>query len=187
MHRKAVNKKITVFFLQILKLKLINIFSRSILDVDKYHVRLLDTGDNHERLACDIFTLNPNYQTLPDQAYRLHLTGVIPADNEDDWDSRVCVQMQNYLHKLFDGNGDKETNLVYEANILFSLRNTIVVDIIRIIDPLRGVVCSSLKAYLRNKSFGILSHKSRDKVIEMAKNTGKNNSKHQFNLLKYDD
>lgn len=158
-----------------LKIQTLKYISRSILDVDKYHVRLLDTGDIHERQALQIFALNTNFQTLPDQAYYLHLTSVIPADNEDDWDPRICVQMQNYLNKLFNSNENGE-NLLYEANILFSLRNTIVVDIMRIIDRSRGVVRSSLKAYLRNRNFGILSPKSREKVIEMAKNAGKKNS-----------
>lgn len=96
------------------------------------------------------------------------MTGVIPADKEDDWDPRVHDQVTKELNKWTE----KENNIIYEANVLFSLRNTIVVDIMRLVNLSRGVVHCSLKTFLSKKCHGLLDSNSRKNVIDMAKNEG---------------
>lgn len=131
-------------------------------------MRYLDTGAIHEHQALDAYALDESFQTVPNQAYSLHLTGVIPADKEDDWDPRVHDQVTKELNKWTE----KENNIIYEANVLFSLRNTIVVDIMRLVNLSRGVVHCSLKTFLSKKCHGLLDSNSRKNVIDMAKNEG---------------
>lgn len=129
-------------------------------------MRFVDTGDVEQRHAFELFTLDEPFRAIPNQAYHLHLTSVAPADKEDDWDPRVCDKVRTYL----SGLNKKEDNLIYEANILFSLRNTIVVDIMRLIGLKRAIVHCWISTYLRNRKYGIKS--SNSKVIEMAKAVG---------------
>lgn len=143
-------------------------FCRSLTDTDKYEVRFIDAGDVELRHAFELYTLDNGFQDFPNQAHHLHLVGVIPSDKEDDWDKRVCGKIKNYLMNHFH-----EDNLVYEANVLFSLRNTFVVDIMRLINYKRGIVHCSIKRYLENEGFGKYSNSSRQKVLEMAKKHGK--------------
>lgn len=98
----------------------------------------------------------------------MHLTSVIPADKEEDWDPQVCDKVRKHLNEL----NNKENDLIYEAIIVFSLRNTIVVDTMRLICLKNAIVHCYLKTYLQRHKFGIISKDSRDKVIEMAKAAG---------------
>lgn len=127
----------------------------------------MDTGDIHQFQAFELFSLNEIFSAIPNQAYYLHLTGITPADMEEDWDPRVYAQIEKYLSNFFKN----EKNLVYEGKVLFSVRNTIVVDIIRLINHERGIVHCSVKKFLLDKGFGIPT--STEKVIEMAKGAGR--------------
>lgn len=141
-------------------------------------MRLIDTGETDVLNSFHLYTLAEQFQALPDQAVRLHLTGVIPADQEEEWDPRVCAAIGKHLLAL------NEPDTIYEANIVFSLRNTIVVDIMRIVDK-QGIVRCSIKKYLNNKSYAILCNDSRKKVFEMVKTQGKmlNCSNHPLDKL----
>lgn len=151
-----------VFFLNVL-------FScRKITDVDTYEVRFIDTGEVERRHAFEIFTLDEQFQAYPNQAYHLHLTSIIPGDREDDWDPCLCDNIRKYLNEL-NANDDLS---IYEANILFSVRNTIVVDVMRLIGLRRAIVHCAIKTYLQRRNIGISSGASRDKVVEMAKAIG---------------
>lgn len=135
----------------------------------KCNVRFLDTGVVHQYETREIYVLDKAFQDLPNQAYYLHLTGITPADGEDDWDERTIMLTREVQSNWMNSNRD---NIIYEANILFSLRNTVVVDIMRLRDKKRMVV-RPLKTYFKDKSLCNLSNNNRTKVIEMAKNAGK--------------
>lgn len=96
---------------------------------------------------------------------------MVPADKEDDWDPSICEKIKKELNKWTD----KESETIYEANVVFELRNTLVVNIMRLINLSRGVVHCSLKSYLQNRNYGIISPESCKKVIELAKCAGKVN------------
>lgn len=146
-------------------------YDRNPLDAEKCVIRFLDTGEIEEYRAHEIYALDESFFTIPNQAYTLHLTGVIPADKEEDWDPFTTEQIRKDLNKWMD----KETQTVYEANVLFALRNTLVVDIMRLVNLTRGVVHCSLKSYLQKRNYGIISPESTRKVIEMAKSAGNAN------------
>lgn len=114
------------------------------------------------------YALDKSFQEFPHQAYKLHLTGIIPVDTEDDWDPSVCERVKNELHKKFN----REKNVIYEANVLFTLRNTIVVDVMRMFGETRGVVHCALKSYLKTHRYGIYSDETCKKVLKMAKSKG---------------
>lgn len=152
------------------KKKKIGKIHRNLTDVDKYRVRCVDTDDIEEFQSFELFSLHEQFALIPFQAYHLHLTSIIPADREDEWDPRVYDQIQKHLNGFFTN----DNHLIYEANVLFSLRNTIVVDIMRLINYKRAIVHCSIKSYLMNKKYGIASSNSRKNVIEMAKAAGKN-------------
>lgn len=128
----------------------------------------MDTGECQIRFEQEIFALYESFQALPSQAFNLHLVSVTPADKEDDWDENICKEVTNYLNGLVK----RENGSVYEANILFTIRNAIVVDIMRLICPKRGLVHCSLKKFLWNKSYGEFNNTNRQKVIEMANALG---------------
>lgn len=144
-------------------------FCRSLTTTDKYEVRFIDAGDVELRHAFELYALDDGFQGFPNQAHHLHLVGVIPVDKEDNWDKRVCEKFQKHLMHFFNN----EENLMYDANVLFSLRNAVVVDIMRLINIKHGIVHCSIKTYLKNEGFGILSNDNRQKVLEMAKINGK--------------
>lgn len=139
------------------------------IDEEKCIVRFVDTGDIQEYKAHEVYSLDESFGATPNQAYTLHLSGVIPADKEDDWDPSITDQIKKELRKWTD----KETQTIYEANVVFALRNTLVVNIMRLINLSRGVVHCSLKSYLQNRNYGMISPESLKKVNEMAKNAGK--------------
>lgn len=155
-------------------------FHSSPIDEEKCTVRFVDTGDFQDFKAHEVYALNESFETTSNQAYTLHLTGVIPADKEDDWDPSITDQVKKELNKWIN----KESETIYEANVVFALRNTLVVDIMRLVNLSRGVVHCSLKSYLQNRSYGIISSESCKKVIEMAKNAGKVNVLFQIQTYK---
>lgn len=115
-----------------------------------------------------MYSLNESFGSLPNQAFTLHLTGVIPADKEDDWDPSISNQVKKELNKWTE----TQSHTIYEANVLFALRNTLVVNVMRLINLSRGVVHCSLKTYLKNRNYGEISPENSQKVIDMAKNAG---------------
>lgn len=70
---------------------------RNIIDADKYKIRLIDTGEIEQVQAHELYTLDDKFDTIPRQAYHLHLTSIIPADKEEEWDPNVSIL-------LFDDN-----------------------------------------------------------------------------------
>lgn len=145
-------------------------FSRHPTDFESCNVRFLDTGDVERYQAHEIFALDEAFQVIPDQAYYLHLTGIVPADLEDDWDPRAVEFITQELRKWTE---NERSDVIYEANVILSLRNTLVVDIMRLVNIKRGVVHCSLKTFLKNKSYGIFSPGSRKRVLALAKKDGK--------------
>ncbi|XP_055304540.1 putative ATP-dependent RNA helicase TDRD12 isoform X2 [Sitodiplosis mosellana] len=141
---------------------------RKVTDVDIFEVRFIDTGEVERRNAFEIFTLDEQFQALPNQAYHLHLTSIIPADKEDDWDPCLCEKVRQYLSELNANDNDS----IYEATIVFTLRNTIIVDVMRLTGLKRGIIHCSIKSYLQRRKYAISSSASRDKVVEMAKAVG---------------
>lgn len=113
--------------------------------------------------------MNESFDTIPNQAFTLHLTGIVPADKEDDWDPTITQWLTKELNKWTS----KEPDAIYEANVVFALRNTLVANIMRLYNLSTTVVHCSLKSYLQRKNFGIMSPESCDKVIAMAKSAGK--------------
>lgn len=132
----------------------------------------MDTGEIQTHQALDIFVLDESFRHVPSQAISLHLTGIVPADSEDDWDPFVHERIKRELDKHTES---EEHKLIYEANILFGLRNTIIVDIMRLVNLSGGVVCCTIKRYLSSKRYGVISADARKRVIEMAKRSGENN------------
>lgn len=149
--------------------KISNNIRRQPTDAEKCLVRFVDSGEVQWFSAHEVFSLTEEFGTIPNQAYTLHLTGVIPADKEEDWDPSITEQIKKELIKWTD----KETQTIFEANVLFALRNTLVVDIMRLVNLSRGVVHCSLKSYLQKRNYGIISPESSRKVIDMAKSSGK--------------
>lgn len=141
-------------------------------DEERGLVRFIDTGDIQEYKAHEVYSLNESFNMIPNQAFTLHLTGVIPADKEDDWDPIITQQVMKELDKWTS----KESDTIYEAHVLFALRNTLVVNIMRLTNVKRAVIHCSLKLYLQKRNYGIISPESCNKVIEMATNAGKMNS-----------
>lgn len=137
-------------------------------DEERCLIRFVDTGDIQQYKAHEIYALNDSFENVPNQAFTLHLTGVIPADREDDWDTVITEQLKKELDKWTD----RDTQTIYEANVLFALRNTLVVNVMRLVNLTRGVVHCSLKTYLKNRNYGTISPQSCQRVIEMAKYAG---------------
>lgn len=144
-------------------------FFRHPTDVERCNVRFLDTGDIQQYQAHEIYALDEAFQKIPNQAYYLHLTGIVPADLEDDWDPRAVEFVTKELQKYTES---ENSDVIYEANVILSLRHTLVVDIMRLVNIKRGVVHCSLKTFLRNKSYGIISPDSPKKVLALAKKEG---------------
>lgn len=130
-------------------------------------IRLIDNGEIEQYDAHDVYSLDESFQTFPNQAYTLHLTGVIPADKEDDWDPSFTEQLKKELTKWTDN----EAQMVYEANVVFVLRNTFVVNAMRLVN-LTNCTVHSIKKYLKNQNFGTYCLDSHQKVMQMAKNAG---------------
>lgn len=91
------------------------------------------------------------------------------ADKEDDWDPDVRRETEKHLNDF----NKREDDLIYEANVLFTIRNTIVVDIMRLISVEYSVVRCSLKKFLSDKGYGTFNNDNRQKVIDMATALGK--------------
>ncbi|XP_031636550.1 putative ATP-dependent RNA helicase TDRD12 [Contarinia nasturtii] len=142
---------------------------RNLAGSDKYQVRLIDNGDIELMHASELYTLEKEFKSMPRQAYHLHLTSIIPADKEDDWDPRVCENIRNHINKTIAEGSD----LIFEGNVVFTLRNTIVVDIMRLIDLKDIIVKFYVKRYLMNVlKQGESSKASMKKVVEMVKAEG---------------
>lgn len=155
---------------------------RSITGVDQIKVRFIDTGDVEFRHEFELYKIHNQFNDFPNQAYHLHLVGVIPADEEDDWDPRICERIQKHLTDFFKS----EEDLIYEGIILFSLRNTIVVNIMRLINHKHGVVHCPVKYFLQSRGFGNISRNCSKKVLEMAKKEGKTHFTIQIILLNHE-
>lgn len=134
-------------------------------------VRFVDTGDIQRYKAHELHSLNESFETIPNQAYTLHLTGIVPADKEDDWDPTITEQIKKELNKWTF----KEADAIYEANVVFALRNTLVVNTMRLYNTSTTVIHCSLKTFLQRRNYGIMSPESGEKVIAMAKSAGKVN------------
>lgn len=132
-------------------------------------IRFVDNGEIEQFKAHEVYSLNESFERIPNQAFTLHLTGIVPADKEDDWDPIITQQ----ITKELDKHTTKETNTIYEANVIFALRNTLVVDVMRLYNESRTVVHCWLKSYLKSRNYGVSSPESTKKVMEMAKNAGK--------------
>lgn len=141
-------------------------------DEESCLVRFVDTGEMQRYKAHEVYALNESFTTIPNQAFTLHLTGIVPADREDDWDPTITEQLKKELAKWTF----KEADTIYEANVLFALRNTLVVNVMRLYNMSTTVVHCSLKSYLQRRNFGIMSPEMCDKVIAMAKSAGKLNA-----------
>lgn len=81
----------------------------------------------------------------------------------------MTVKIRDHLMKMVR----TENDLIFEANVVFTLRNTIVVDIMRLINVKDIIVKCYIKSFLRNGSHGEPSKSSMEKVIEMVKAEGK--------------
>lgn len=143
--------------------------NRKLTDEFSYDVRLIDYGDILTRASSEIYALSDEYKQLPAQAYSMHLTGIVPADHEDDWDEKITQKLQ----KLFTKLNTNESNVEYEAQVLFTLRNVFVVDMIRVINSKDCYVHVPVKEYLIEQKFAIESKDRREHVINMAKSNGK--------------
>lgn len=148
-----------------------NYIHRNPIDEESCRIRFVDTGEIQQFKAHEVYSLNESFGTIPNQAFTLHLTGIVPADKEDDWDPSITQQITKELNKWTS----KETDTIYEANVVFALRSTLVVNIMRLYNVSRKVTHCWLKAYLQKRNFGIASSEYCKKVIEMAKGAGKVN------------
>lgn len=146
-----------------------HISSRKPTDEFSYDVRLIDYGDILTRKTSEIYVLNDEYKEPPGQAYSMHLTGIIPADYEEDWDEKITHRLKTLLNKLHT----TESNVEYEARVLFTLRNTFVVDIFRVINSKDCYVHVPVKEYLIDHKYAIKSKDCLQRVIDMAKFNGK--------------
>lgn len=144
-------------------------FCRNISSLDHYEVRFLDTGDIQTRTALEVYKLDEQFQGYPSQACRLHLTGIIPADREEEWLQYACTNLQ----KLLDDFLGKEDDSIFEASVLFTLRNDVISDIMRLIQPDRNIVLCSMKKYLVKKKFGIIANANTEKLLKTAELRGK--------------
>lgn len=81
----------------------------------------------------------------------MHLTGIQPSNCEHDWSSKSIRVFQNRIKKL-----EKEfQNILYDARVIFSLRNAFVVDKIRATDTINIIGHLRLEKELVDMKLGI--------------------------------
>lgn len=134
-------------------------------DVD---VRLIDFGTILKKTSTEIFQLDEKFCNFPQQAIDMHLIGLIPAEFEDEWDSKITKILEVEVNKM------QESNIKVEANIVFALKNTIAVDCVRFNKTMENacVIKLSIKRFMADKSYGVLCNSSKQRVIKMAENLG---------------
>lgn len=135
-------------------------------DVD---VRLIDVGTIVRRKSAELGQMAEIFCNFPEQAIDLHLIGLVPADSEDEWDSEITQRLKSHLSIALD-----EDDTHVEANIVFSLRKAIVVDLLRIVQT-KGFdlpVLTSVKEYMHQHSLGIGAKEVRKDIIKMAETIG---------------
>lgn len=132
-------------------------------------VRLIDVGDVYQREKNEIFQLDKKFADFPGQAYRMHLSGVLPVDGEQGWSPKICQVFKQHVKKLMKLDTE---HLVFDARVVFSLRNDILVDIVRASNIEKCIVRLSFEKELIRKKWAIPSDDCLKKVKETVKLIG---------------
>lgn len=141
------------------------------LDNETYNVRLIDTGEILKLSRPDIFKMDASeFIEFPRQAYTMHLIGIQPFNHEDDWSSRSIRVFQNRIKKL---ENDFQ-NILYDARVIFSLRDAFVVDKIRAADTINMISHLIFEKELVDKKLGIPCQDIITRVKRIAKEAGVN-------------
>lgn len=132
-------------------------------------IRLIDDGAIVNKInASDIYTLSSQFHAFPHQAFYMHLTSIVPHDAADDWDSKATTRIKKHLEQIME----REDICEIEVNVIFSLRNTVVVDMVRAMNTEYQIVHCSIMKYLIDKKMGKSSKENRERVIALAKENG---------------
>lgn len=144
-------------------------------------LKLIDIGSILKRKASEILYLTDEFRTYPPQALDMHLIGLVPADLEDEWD----LQITNKVKQCVDNYTKIKENIKIEANVLFTLQNTVIVDCVRItkINGNDTIIMCSIKKFMIDRKLGISSKSGRLRVLEMVKNFGNNETIQKFFLI----
>lgn len=137
-------------------------------DVD---VRLIDDGTIMRSKSIELRPLANEFVELPAQAIDLHLIGLVPADQEDEWDSEITNRLQNYLLR----NMLNQENTQVEARIVFSLRRAVIVDCLRVTQTIGcdcAVLCSIKKYMIEHKLGMIAASYVKDEIYKMVEWVG---------------
>lgn len=143
-------------------------FDRKILDNESYNVRMIDLGMVLKKVKPDIFKCDTEFEEFPMQAYNMHLTGIIPSNREHDWSSKSIRVFQNRIKKL---ENDFQ-NILYDARVIFSLRDAFVVDKVRAADTVNMIGHMRFEKELVDKRLGIRCQDVVAQVKRIAKEAG---------------
>lgn len=98
----------------------------------------------------------------------MHLTGIQPSNCEHDWSSKSIRVFQNRIKKL-----EKDfQNILYDARVIYSLRNAFVVDKIRATDIINKIGHLRFEKELVDKKLGISCHDVVAQVKRLAAEAG---------------
>lgn len=137
---------------------------------NSFDVRLIDNGEIVDRPSSEIYEIPDEFKSFPQQAYVLHLVGIIPIDSEDDWADTITTKLHNHLTNL-----EKTTEYwQFEAHNMFQLRNIFVTKMIRAVDSSAGVLLISIIEHLVDGQLAVKSIEKRGKAINMAQANGIN-------------
>ena len=120
--------------------------------------------------------LPAEYRDFPGQAVDLHLTGVIPADKEDEWDQRVTKIVMKTLDRHLKDESGLRDNIHVEAKIVVPLKDALLVESIRVVEYLPDIETAgqklSVKKFLITNKYGVADSRGIAKMKDLVQQIG---------------
>lgn len=137
----------------------------------KVTLKLIDDGTIISDVKCnELFVCADQFKDFPAQAIDIRLINIVPFDNERSWDSKTTKQVHKWIME------DIKPKYVVQANVNFSMANTIWVNNVIVLEKLSGIDAYSqvvnLKKSLIEKNFAMVYKGDRKHVREVADEYG---------------
>lgn len=114
-------------------------------------ISLIDYGETKKCKSSDLLVLKKEFYDVPAQVVNVYIAGIRPADNQSNW---LSIATSNVKHWFECVPLTDNPECYIEANVMFQLRDTLLVDDIKLLEKLpssMNKVISIKKALIENK------------------------------------
>uniref|UniRef100_A0A182FTZ2 RNA helicase n=1 Tax=Anopheles albimanus TaxID=7167 RepID=A0A182FTZ2_ANOAL len=118
-------------------------------------LKLIDSGRLIELTSSFLLHLPDQFRSLPPQAIDIRIAGIVPLDNESDWDNVSSETVRRWIDEFINEPGTCH----FEGNVLLALQDTIWLDDLRGVEqlgvPKTDVTRIRFKSNIVSKQFAI--------------------------------